>query len=436
MLTTNLKGAFHINLQLGNEPNSEGSIIRNRINLKSGNTPDEANFTIVNTEINSSASNNSTREIKNRDQLLKDNFAVVSENSTKKKKYNNSVVNNHGQQITDASDGTEKDKDLRAESVIIADNNTEKALADEVIQPEDDNKLANNEREQSVVIKSNQTDSKIQIVDNTNEINDNANEFADIDKSFGNWSFGAVASPLYSYRNVSQQSEDIAFEWSGGDSNKANEQAIIAYAGGFDVEYSLDRWSFSSGVYFSRMGQETNNFTINRISVSGTESVIYAATSLNTIQIKQSNSGTHAIVGGQYDASSLPELSSNDAIETTAILTQEFEFVEMPFVARYSIIDKKIDVQLVTGLSAGYLIRTINNLEYLGQNLDLGSSSNINRINYNTLMGFALQLPVGRKMKFRLEPQFKYAINSLNKDYSISYHPYSFAMYTGLMYEF
>ncbi len=409
-----------------------GIDVRNEINQESGNTLS------LNSDTNSAGKFINSNLNNYTEKKEADNFTNASTKNiatTKSKK----VISATSNIASVVNNKINKDKDLVDEFAksAINQNKADALLVNESIKNNESIVLTKDDKETSLVITGN--DSKIDklMADNKfNKKDDKANEFPVNSKIKESWSIGAVASPLYSYRNLTRQTDDVSFKWGGGESNTANEQAIIAYAGGLDVEYSLDRWSFSSGVYFSRMGQQTSNFYINRIINSGTESVIYAATSLNTIQIKQSNAGTHSVVGGQDDAVYLPDISSNDPIETTAVLTQEFEFIELPLIARYDLIDSKIDVQIVSGFSTGYLLRSINNLNYLGQDLDLGSSGNIYKLNYNTLMGFALQLPIGSKLRFKIEPQFKYALNSLNMNYSISYHPYSFAMYTGLMYEF
>ena len=270
-----------------------------------------------------------------------------------------------------------------------------------------------------------------------NKLESSENEIALLpNNSKAKWIVGVSASPVYSYRSISQQSIDYTYNWGGGENNEANEQAIIAYAGGLNVAYDINKWSFSSGVHYSKSGQQTSNINANRFVRNGDESVIFISTSINSIQIVQSRSGFSGISGNIDGSSAYPDIYGTDPSATTAILNQEFEFVEIPLLARYSLIQKEIDFQIVSGLSTGYLIKNTNTLNYINEEMNLGEAQNINKINYNSLIGVALQIPVFGNVKIRLEPIFKYALSSLNKDYSVSYHPYSFAFYSGIYYEF
>ena len=298
---------------------------------------------------------------------------------------------------------------------------------------------------QSVVIAENNADSEgTQITEKENEKPKEFELPKDIhltkEKHRG-WAIGGGVSPMYSFRDLHQNSQDRSYQWQGGESNESNEQAVIAFSGGVDVEYQTNRWSFSSGVYYSQNGMETENFNFNRLIVytNATQTNIYASSSAGDMAYEEISQtelgeivGSNNIDGEPYS----PGILNSDPVESDATLRQDFEYLEIPFIAKYKLIDRKIDVQFLAGLSTSFLLENTNKLEYSGNELDMGEIENLRKINYNSLVGFGFQYPFSKQINFRLQPMFRYALRPLNEDYSVSNFPYSFAVYTGFAFEF
>jgi hypothetical protein len=251
-----------------------------------------------------------------------------------------------------------------------------------------------------------------------------------------NWSVGGGVSPVYSFRNLSKEEDENSYIWPGGDNNELNEHPIVAFSGGLDVEYQKNRWSFSTGLYYSQSGQETNNFNFNRVLIFNTQTNIYASTSAGNIAYEQVSSGLLEHFNIDGDNPSILEALGSEPIESDAILRQDFEYLEIPLMAKYKLIDRKVDVQFLAGVSTSILMSNSNVLQYSGKELDMGKIESLRDVNYNSLVGLGFQYPFTHSLRFRLQPVFKYALRPLNEDYSIRNYPYSFAVYTGIAFDF
>lgn len=240
-------------------------------------------------------------------------------------------------------------------------------------------------------------------------------------------------SPLYSFRNSVQNNNDPYYNLGGGPENSSAEEALMAYSGGLTVGLKKNRIQLSTGMYYLREGQVVSNFYINKVVSGPQNSTIFAATSLGNLRIDQNNSR----IDGKLPEDIPPyDLLSPEAIPTGAKLYQQFEFIEIPLVASYALVNKKLNISVSGGLSTNVLVGNLILFRYENNKYELGPVENINTVNYNSLMGFELSYPFSKKIRFRLQPLFRYALNPLNKSYSVSYIPYSFAIYTGINYEF
>jgi hypothetical protein len=261
------------------------------------------------------------------------------------------------------------------------------------------------------------------------------------------WSLGGQVSPLYAFREISG---------SGGNANTAvnqfvvpKESGIVSYSGGLNVEYKASkRLSVSSGLYYSRMGQNINgnqnslnilsnsfspqadqltNYsfqnstgTLNRNSAATYGSETTAGYDLFSNAKSQNNSGpTNALVGGE-----------------SATLLQSMDFLEIPVILRYKIIDRKVGLHILGGVSTQVLTGNKLLLETSSGQQDYGSTGGLSTFNYSSTVGFGLDYTISSRIHLNLEPAFKYYINSINSSGNIESHPYSFGIYTGMRYTF
>lgn len=83
------------------------------------------------------------------------------------------------------------------------------------------------------------------------------------------------------------------------------------------------------------------------------------------------------------------------------------------------------------GFGASFLVRNMTYLRYEGVKEKMGETDNIRRINMSTHVGLGVEYPIGKSIHFKIEPGFRYYLQSLSKDPDIRYNPYTFTFSTG-----
>jgi hypothetical protein len=266
------------------------------------------------------------------------------------------------------------------------------------------------------------------------------------------WLLGSEIAPLYSYRNI--QSKSVESEVIS-DLNKG-EEGIIAYAGGIRIAVSAGkRLTIQSGLYYSRYGQEKNQAgsyieSLANTSYAHSEQYITVRNSTGTIISNTSGkevndftpSGNAGLIGDagsnnsfRYEMLTFKTMVPQNQIEDVT-LRQYFDYIELPLIAKYKIIDRKIDFSLTGGIVTNFLIGNSVKMLQNGETSTVGETSNINQINYQGSFGLGLEYPVISHFALTLEPRFRYYINPIAKSSSIEVRPFSFGFFAGFNYRF
>lgn len=266
------------------------------------------------------------------------------------------------------------------------------------------------------------------------------------------WTMGGEAAPLYSYRNISSG------RLSPSQLNNLNdaEDGILAYAGGINIAFNAGkRITVQSGFYYSRYGQDKNQVA----AISHRYSAIPGSyTSQKSISISNS---TGEIVGGiddqpvmsnqvlSYDFNHFQKLSSSYGLISSnvidvdveniddAVVRQYFDYVELPLIVRYKIIDRRIDFNISGGVVTNFLVGNsveIRNDGFTSSNLEF-ETVDISQVNYVGSVGLGIEYPLDGKFAITLEPRFRYYLNPIDKT-SVVVHPYSFGIFGGVNYRF
>jgi len=293
------------------------------------------------------------------------------------------------------------------------------------------------------------------IPDQTNITEDDylAENLLDEDASSrGKWGVGTNATPLYSYRNLgtadaapaAYSSQTIAATNSYYDQV---ESGTMAYAGGVHVNYIPGRrLSFQSGIYYSKMGINVDhNYYINNLAST------QDAANLR-LKYSQVQNTTGVITTGEVDKGTDVSFVSNEswdrAPESTPFqinelnatiyegdIIQNFEYLEIPMLVRYRIIDRKLGFNVLGGVSTNFLVGS--NAFYTENDTreKIGKTTDLKPINYSSIVGLGLDYAITKNLLINLEPTFRYYINSINTS-GLKSHPYSMGIFTGLSYYF
>jgi len=265
-------------------------------------------------------------------------------------------------------------------------------------------------------------------------------------KNAGNWSVKGQYAPAYSYRNISKTTNTIV---------NYKDNPIYAYSGGVNVGYYniQERLGVETGVIYSYSGMENTNTKIYvdkkslitygsyyNAGIPSPESIVFInpnplfhiETSSGNIPFNQDNFSFVDIASNQN--------SSQDddyfIYPVNYSIVQKFEFIEIPLIVKYKIINRKIGVNILGGISTAYLVGNNSFVEKNHKQYNIGKPLNIEKFIYHGILGIGLQYAIYKQFSMNIEPNIKYALKPINKSYSIKYYPYSLSLSMGVSYDF
>jgi hypothetical protein len=256
----------------------------------------------------------------------------------------------------------------------------------------------------------------------------------------GKWSIGMEIAPTYAYRYLSgsdANQESVAYF------NKV-EDPINTFSGGLNIQYNaLKRLTVQTGVYYAQMGQSIGNLIIydnksyDLAAPSSKENYVNSFTLANSIGNINVNSKyvfidkTNIRVNTSSDNEFFFDSSNPDLNQLDSRIQQTFKYIDIPLLFRYKIIDKKADINIIAGAGVSFLIGNEVSLIINDAETIIGKTNGINQTNFTGNIGLGIELPLINKVRFRLEPGFKYYLNALNTSNEFDIHPYSFSVFTG-----
>jgi hypothetical protein len=252
------------------------------------------------------------------------------------------------------------------------------------------------------------------------------------------WSVGAMVTPAY-YSQVSLSQDDAA------KSIIKSEEPAFSYTGGLTFAYNISsRFTVQTGVNYSSVGQKIdgvdswsgfgkfvqskggNEFQVMTSSgtISSTNSDIY---------LSDNNSGARVM---SLFTREVFDPVKNDLPYVSSSLTQNFNYVEVPVLLKYKIIDRNVDLKVIGGVSYNILV---NNNAYTtsgGTKYFIGKTDGLSPVTLSSSLGMGMEYSFSGKLSLNLEPTFRYYITPLGGLAGSSIHPYSFGILTGVAYKF
>ena len=239
------------------------------------------------------------------------------------------------------------------------------------------------------------------------------------------WSVGPSIAPVY-FSSFGEGSPIHSNFVSNSKSGNVN----LSYGVGVAYEIS-DKLSVRSGLHRVDYGYNTDDITFSSSLVASTSSQItninYTSTSRNLVVESRSNPiNTEEFVANDIIAQS-PSRSGR--------MVQEFGYLEVPMELNYSLIDRKLNIDIIGGISSLFLVNNNVTLESSGTSTEMGQANNLNDVNFSTNVGLGVNYELTDKMKVHLEPMFKYQLNTFS-DTEGNFQPYSLGIYTGMSFKF
>jgi cytoskeletal protein RodZ len=257
------------------------------------------------------------------------------------------------------------------------------------------------------------------------------------------WLIGGQAGPQYSYRNITSSYYDAA----AITERNNTESGIIAYAGGVNIELQpKGRFSVESGIYYSKIGSEqvakrnTQKTILENNSTPpdswGNE---FVSTSISyrfpnsSVKINTTGNSGSTLKEQPIGADNYQFDNENSALIPT---TRYYEYIEIPLIAKYAILDRKIGVHLLGGVSTNLMV----NNSGLVDDPDFGPTTietdDVNNFSFSSTFGLGVSYAITSKINMSLEPQFKYFLSKQTHNSYIDVHPYSIGVFTGVKYLF
>ncbi len=257
------------------------------------------------------------------------------------------------------------------------------------------------------------------------------------------WKVGVHVSPGVSSHSASYSSQYAR------NMTYAEDEMQASIGGGFSVQYkTASRWRVETGMYYSKSGGNSgNSIQLNGIRADYTTTSSSAEKYFNTgVSIDGGQMAMNSTAGvikfsrtpANTELVSMPETSANlsTAMLTPGEFSQVFNFVEIPLFARYQLIDAKLGVELMGGLSTNMVVGNNVFMESNSRRELVGNTQDINTVNFSGTVGAGLIYALGKNLSISVEPRLSYYLNSINHSGEVNFKPWRVGVFTGLSYEF
>jgi len=380
------------------------------------------------------------------------NQLVLSENSNKKTSESQlPISHNKGHtddfQLTANADASSHERQLEAGSSENRKQETQQFQLLRLLHLELDDSFKEQTQLVDLRRKQHENNNELNVLEQK-QIEENARLLAAnrMDEQSAGWQLGAMLTPGVS---VSQSSQSQAYSSSMAIPESKDK---LQMGGGISVEYKTQkRWSIQSGVYYSKLEQTSSNqsFLSGHANADfiGGEAIRGEVAYFNTAVAVKSGEMLMNTAAGVVAIDRLPtnavlssgfeSLAADDGILLTQTeFEQNFEYIEIPLILRYQLIDATFDLQLLGGFNTSVLVgnNAYANSQY--GNERIGETRDMNAVNYSTSFGVGLGYGISDRISLRVEPQLKYFLGSLNSNANVNFKPYTIGIYTGLSYQF
>ncbi|SHF67659.1 hypothetical protein SAMN05444483_1029 [Salegentibacter echinorum] len=210
--------------------------------------------------------------------------------------------------------------------------------------------------------------------------------------------------------------------------NSTKSEVSMAY--GMNLAYAIsDKIKIRSGISKVAMSYNTEDILFSPgVVASDIKSINY------------DNKSTHYQVNNAENA--LPNSPNLDnAVEFSPTsrslpgeINQRFGFIEVPLEIEYSLLDKKIGLNIIAGGSSLFLDENSVQVNANNQKTRLGEANNLNKVSFSTNIGVGLDYKLTDSFLLNLEPIFKYQLNTFSNTEGV--HPFYFGIYSGVSFRF
>ncbi|SHG00142.1 hypothetical protein SAMN05444396_103354 [Flavobacterium segetis] len=192
---------------------------------------------------------------------------------------------------------------------------------------------------------------------------------------------------------------------------------------GIRVNYALNKkFTIRSGINKIAVGYNTNNVTYS----AGLNAMSLANVKFNNATVEiSSNAGK----------SSLMTFERNLQKTNTGTINQSMSYYEIPLEISYSLLDKKVGIHVIGGVST--LLLDTNKIALISSetNQQIGQANNLNSTHFSSNIGIGFNYKFVKSFQFNFEPMIKYQMNTFSNKAN-STPPILIGLYSGISYSF
>jgi Outer membrane protein beta-barrel domain len=232
-----------------------------------------------------------------------------------------------------------------------------------------------------------------------------------IEPKLNRWQVSTAIAPVYLGSSSNGSPIDSEFA-----NNPKEYKNTVSY--GLGINYDLNsKFSLRTGISNLSLSYNTNDVSFYP--------------DINTKNLSTLN---YSSLGATIN---VQDITATDGIQTVqnGAITQQMNYLEIPFELSYKVLDKKFGIQFISGFSTLFLNN--NELMVVSENFsaELGKANNLNSVHFSTNVGVGFKYRFWRSFQANFEPTFKYQINTFSSNDG-GFRPYFIGLYSGVSYRF
>jgi hypothetical protein len=466
------KPLLNIENSIANHGKDNAKTNSNSVNKTSGETKNSVELNDVNhkntIEIKTNKNNVQSVAISNKNNSSKTIIVAVSNNNSNAKDKavefkitkNNQIVNNVNNPIKNKVNTTSIVKNNSEEKIVFQSSKHKKTIQRKSsVASENDNSLAakldtkekiivtndvvtNSNKESNISIANNNTKDKNKSVLTPDSTTDET-----INKKIDSIKIASVEpnalEELLKEKESKQITEPKLNRWQVSSnvapiyfSSLSKGSPIDDKLANNDKAYSANNQSYGVGVNYALNKKLKVRTGVNVLNVDyNTNGIVYYQT--QSVSGKLSNLNLNN-VGASIVIENLSNVNTpfNKIVQKSeGNLNQKLGYIEMPLELTYKVLDKKLGIDFIGGMSTMVLNRNEIYLQSSDLNLKIGEANNLNNVHFSGNLGLGFKYGLFKHLDARIEPVFKYQINTFSND-SGNFKPYMFGVYSGINFTF
>ena len=194
---------------------------------------------------------------------------------------------------------------------------------------------------------------------------------------------------------------------------------------------------FGIGVNYAISKKLALRTGINKFALGyNTKNVTYSS-GLNTTYLANVDYTTNAMVEVRSNASgnALMTFEKNIQKTNTGTINQKMGYYEVPLEISYVILDKKIGISLIGGISTLFLEENKISLISSETNIKLGEANNLNAMHFSSNIGLGFKYKLVKSFQLNFEPMVKYQLNTFSTNTGNN-KGVLIGLYSGISYHF